>query len=126
MWVSKTVMFAGTCLARGEVTLVSQRIVRTFRTRRLTIRFPLGCGNLLGLRFYLAEDSQAPASGVPSGISLLQDYGQVDTVRGDGVQIVLDHVVLSAAGGAYIKVYAANTDYYDHAIDVDVEIEVEE
>jgi len=126
MWVSKTLMFAGTCPARGEVTLVSQRISRPFRTRRFSVRFPVGCINLLAVSFYMAQDDEAPAAGRPSGISILQDYGQVGLVRGDGVQIVLDHVVAGVAAGAYIKVYASNGDFFDHAVDVDIEIEVED
>lgn len=126
MWVSKTLMFAGTCPARGELTVVSQRISRLFRTRRFSVRFPAGCINLLGLSFFVAQDDEAPAAGKPSGISVLQDYGQVDSVRGEGVQIVLDHVVGGGASGAYLKVYAANADFYAHAVDVDIEIEVED
>lgn len=125
MWVSKTLMFAGTCLARSELTLVSQRITRPFRTRQITVRFAPGCSNLIPLTFFAADDDQAPATGKPSGISLLQDYGQTDSVRGDAEQIVLNHVIHVAAGGVYLKVYANNTDWYDHAIDLDVEIEVQ-
>lgn len=125
MWVSKTLLFAGTCSARSVKTLVSQRITRPFRTRQLTIRFAPGCANLMALTFFAADDDQAPAAGRPSGISLLQDYGQGDYVRGDGDQIVLNHVVHAAAGGVYLKVHADNTDWYDHAIDADIEIEVQ-
>lgn len=125
MWVSKTLMFAGTCSARSVKTLVSQRITRPFRTRQLTVRFAPGCSNLMALTFFAADDDQAPTTGKPSGISLLQDYGQVDSVRGDGEQIVLNHVIHVAAGGVYLKVHADNTDWYDHAIDLDVEIEVQ-
>lgn len=125
MWVPKTMMFAGTCAARSVLTLVSQRITRPFRTRQITIRFAPGCSNLMALTFFAAGDDQAPTTGKPSGISLLQDYGQVDSVRGDGVQIVLNHVIHAATGGVYLKIHASNTDWYDHAIDCDIEIEVE-
>ena len=93
MLVSKTLMFAGTCPARGEITLVSDWISRPFQTRQITIRFPVGTLNLLALQIFLAGDDDAPTTGPPSGIDLLQDYGQVDYVRGDGYQIVLNHVV---------------------------------
>ena len=126
MLSSKTVMFAGTCSARSELTLVSHRIMRPFQTKTFTIRFPTGTNNLMSLRFYYAGDPEAPASGRPSGISLLQDYGQVDYVRGEGIQITLDHVVADVHAGGYLKVYANNTDFYDHAVDVDIEIQVED
>ncbi|HAM56140.1 MAG TPA: hypothetical protein DCQ64_12350 [Candidatus Rokubacteria bacterium] len=126
MWIAKTLSFAGTCTARSVLTLVSRRIMRPFRTRQVTARFPAGCLNLMSLRFYAADDNSAPTSGPPSGISLLQDYGPTDAIRGEAVQIVLDHVVASRDAGSYLKVYADNTDYYDHAVDVDITIEVED
>lgn len=125
MWVSKTIMFAGTCLARAEATLASQRIMRPFRTREITARFAAGCADLLALRLYLSTDETAPTTGRPTGVSLLQDYGQVDSVRGDDVQIVLNHVIVEDPGGSWLKVHATNDDWYDHAINVDIEIEVE-
>jgi hypothetical protein len=76
--------------------------------------------------FYIAPDVQAPSSGKPSGVSLLQDYGGVDSVRGEGVQIVLNHEIEVRQGGSCLKVYAVNDDYYDHSVDVDVEIQVEQ
>lgn len=126
MWVSKTLMFGGTCSARSVLTLVSRWIQRAFRVKRITCRFPAGCLNLMALTFFHATDDEAPAAGKPSGISLLQDYGERDSVRGENVQIVLEHQVQVKSGGSWIKVYAENTDFFDHSVDVDIEIEVEE
>jgi hypothetical protein len=126
MWVAKTLMFAGSCAGRSELTLVSQRITKPFRTRQFTVRFAPGCSNLLALTLYAAEDSQAPTTGAPSGISLLQDYGQADSLRGDAIQISFNHTLMFRAGGVYLKVYAANADWYAHAVDVDIEIETQE
>jgi len=125
VWVPKTLMFAGTASARSVKTLASDRITRPFRLSSITIRFPAGTQNLLALSFYLSHDDEAPTTGKPSGISLLQDYGQVDYVRGDGVQVTLNHTVEVDPAGAYLKVYADNTDWYDHAIDVDIELLVQ-
>lgn len=125
MWVPKTLMFAGTCSARSVLTLVSQRITRRYRTRQITCRFPVGTLNLLTLTPYLSGDDEAPAAGAPAGIKLLQDYGQVASIRADGEQIVLDHMVSPDTAGSYLKIYAVNTDFYAHAVDVDITIEVE-
>jgi len=126
MWVPKTIMFAGLCLARSVLTLPSQRITRPFRLSMVTIRFPAGTQNLVTIRLYQADDNQAPTTGRPSGVSLLQDFGQVDYVRGDGVQVTLLHTIDVAPAGAYLKVHADNTDWYDHTVDVDIQILVQD
>lgn len=126
MWVGKTVSFAGTCVARSEKVLVSAPMMRAFRLRRIHIQFATGTQNLMALRFFVSADEEAPASGKPSGMSLLQDYGQVDYVRGEGCSLTLAHVVEAKEGGMWLKVHADNTDYYDHAIDVQMELEVEQ
>ena len=126
MWVSKTVSFAGTCSARGELCLCSDKIMRPFRTRSINVRFPQGTQNLMSLQFFLSPDDETPSSGQPSGSSLLQDYGQVTYVRGDATNIELAHFVFCNAGGFYLKVYADNNDFYDHDVDATITIEVEE
>jgi hypothetical protein len=126
MWVPKTLMFAGRCEARSVLTLVSQRITRPFRLSMATIRFPNGTQNLVTIRLYQAEDDQAPTTGRPSGVSLLQDFGQVDYLRGDGVQVTVLHTIDVTPAGAYLKVHADNSDWYDHMVDVDLQILVED
>jgi hypothetical protein len=54
------------------------------------------------------------------------DYGQVNYLRGDGVQVEVEHEIQVSEGGSFLKIYAVNDDWFPHAIDVDVEIEVEE
>ncbi len=119
----KTVSFYGTCAARSVVTLVSKRIQSPFRLRRIQASFPSGCNNLLALRFFMSRDLSAPAAGEPTGTSLLRDYGQVDYVVGEGEQKSMDHGISVAEAGSYLKVYAVNDDFYDHAVDVQMEIE---
>jgi len=119
----KTVAFYGTVNANGEVTLVSPRIATPFCLKRLLVRFAPGCENLVALRFYISLDDQAPSSGKPSGLNILDDYGQVNYIVGDDVLKDLEHEVESPGGGAYLKVYAINTDAYPHSIDVQMFIE---
>jgi hypothetical protein len=121
---SKTLSFYGTCLARAELTLVSKRIGTSYTVRWIRVSFPAGSMNLLAVRLYLAPDEEAPASGEPSGVSLLRDYGQVDYLVGEQEQKVIEHVVAVTEGGTWLKVYAVNSDFFDHAVDVQVGIEL--
>ena len=75
------------------------------------------------LRFFIATDDQAPASGQPTGVSVLADYGQVDYIVGDDDEKDMNHDVLVDTGGSYLKVHAENDDFYDHAVDVHMELE---
>ena len=120
----KTVAFAGTVAARSSQVLVSKRIGTGFGLRRIHATFPPGCINLVYLRFYISPDDDAPASGHPTGVSVLRDYGQVDYVIGDDQKKELEHHVEQPEGGYYMKVYAVNDDYYAHAVDVQMFIEL--
>jgi len=119
----KTVSFYGTCSALSSLVLVSPRIGTPFVLKQIHVRFPVGCENKVLLRFYVAIDDYAPSSGAPSGVSLLSDYGQVDYVVGDGDEKKLENEVEVAEGGAFLKVYAVNKDYYGHDLDVQMYIE---
>jgi len=114
----KTVPLAGTCPARGTLVLATRRIGRPFILRRIRATFPPGCQGLLALAFYLSEDPTTPASGPPTGLSVLQEYSSTDTLTGDSDTKDLLTELEQPLGGTWLKVYAANTDYYDHAVDV--------
>lgn len=120
----KTVSFYGSCDARSSLVLVSPRITRPYHVIKIHAKFPGGANNLLKLRFYESPDDHAPASGAPSGVSLLADYGQVDYVVGDDDSKRLEHHLVVDTGGSFLKVYAVNDDFYEH--DVDVQIMIEE
>jgi hypothetical protein len=122
--VLKTVAFYGTAPARSGVTLLSKRISTSFRLRGLVVTFPVGTLNLLTLRFYASLDQEVPTTTEPSGVSLLRDYGQVDYLAGDGEQLAIDHSVDMAEAGSYLKVWALNTDFYDHAVNVQMTLEI--
>jgi hypothetical protein len=121
----KTIPFFGTCLARGELTLVSKRIATPYQLHTLHVCFPAGTINLLAMRFYTSSDNEAPAAGAPNGVSILRDYGQVDYLIGDGTDKDLQHQVSVAEAGTYLKVYAVNTDFFDHVVDVQITIEIQ-
>jgi hypothetical protein len=119
----KTVTFYGVCLARAGLTLVCKRIGSPFRLRAIHATFALGCINLLLVRCYTAADDEAPAAGQPNGVSILRDYGQVDYLVGDDTKKEVLHEVEVAEAGSYLKVYADNQDFFDHAVDVQIMIE---
>jgi len=119
---TQTVCFAGTATARSQVTLVSRRIDAGFAIRRVTARFPPGAQHLMNLEFWLSPDSSAPSSGDPTGVNILHEFGQVDYVRGDGDVVTLRCDVEVLERGMFLKVLAANNDWFDHAVDVQIEI----
>jgi len=119
----KTVSFYGTCEARSEKTLVTPRISTGYKIMAIHATFPLGCINLLSLSFYHSIDANAPSAGKPSGVSILMDYGQVDYVVGDGQKKEMQHECEMHERGSFLKVYANNTDFFAHAIDVQIFIE---
>lgn len=119
----KTVAFYGTVSANSDQTLVCPRIATPFSLKRLLVRFAPGCENLLKLRFYISLDAHAPTLGAPSGVNILEDYGQVNYLVGDDVLKDIEHEVDCAEGGAYLKVFADNDDSYPHSVDVQMFIE---
>jgi len=119
----KTVTFHGVCLARAELTLVSKRIGTPFKLKGIHVTFALGCINLLLVRCFTAADDEAPAAGQPNGVSILRDYGQVDYLVGDDTKKEILHELEVAESGSWLKVHAENADFFDHAVDVQIQIE---
>lgn len=122
----KTVTFYGTTTAQGELTLVSDRIGHPYTMKRVRVSFPAGSINLHQVSIYIDQDETAPSSGKPGGISVFADYGQVDYLVGEGEVVELAHVVDVPWSNSWIKVYGNNADFYDHALNVQVEIETAE
>ena len=119
-----TITFLGTCPARGELTLVSRRIGSPMRTARITATFPVGTLNLLALTPYASEDETAPTTGPPSGLALLQQHSPMSYLVGDGEQVRLEHQVDIPESGTWLKIYATNTDFYDHQVNAQIEIDL--
>ena len=122
----KTVSFNGSCSARSTLVLCTKEIKHPYKVTRVHCRFPVGCVNLVKLRFYISPDPSTPSSGAPSGVSMLREYGQVDYVVGDGDSKDLDHEVEMPEAGSWLKVYADNEDYSAHQVDVQITIEPKE
>jgi len=100
--------------------------MRPFELRRICCRFPVGCVDLVKLRFYSSPDSDNPTAGPPNGLSMLADYGQVDYIIGDGDEKQMEHELEINHTSTYLKVYAQNDDYFAHLVDVQMYIEPKE
>jgi len=112
----KTVSFFGTCALRGELTLVSAQVSSPFRLVGSRLKFADGCGNQMRVEIVIGPDSDAPSSGRPNGTSVLSDYGQVRYVVGNDEVVVLHHDVVVSESPAWLKIYADNTDWYEHDV----------
>lgn len=119
----KTVSFNDSCAARSTVVLCTPKITHPYRVRSIHCRFPVGCINAVKLRFYVSADDDVPASGAPNGMSMLMEYGQVDYVVGDGDSKNMEHDVKVAESNTWLKVFAENSDYFAHQVDVQMRIE---
>lgn len=119
----KTVSFYGTCTAGSSKVLVSKHIGHPYNVTRIRARFAQGSNNTLKLAFYISPDNDAPATGSPTGVSMLQGYGQVDYVVGNDDTKDMPHNVKQHESGSYLKVYAQNSDGFDHSLDVQITIE---
>lgn len=119
----KTVSFNGTCTAGASKVLVSKHIGHPYKVTRIRARFAQGCNNTLKLAFYMSPDNDAPAAAAPNGMSMLQGYGQVDYVVGNDDTKDMPHTLTVRESGTYLKVYAQNSDAFDHTIDSQITIE---
>ena len=118
----KTVSFYQSCPANSELTLVSKNISRPFMVTRIRARFTLGTNNLMQLKFFISPDADAPATGEPLGSNLLEEYGHVDYIIGNNDTKDLLHDARCPDGNYRLKVYANNSDSYEHDVDVQITI----
>ena len=121
----KTIPFYGLCSANGELTLVSSAIGHPFRILRIRAKFAAGVANEMTLRFYLSDDDEAPTTGRPSGVSILEELGQVDYLTGEDEVVEIDHEIKVAHSNSWVKVWADNLDFNPHAVSVQIKIDTE-
>ncbi len=119
----QTIIFSGTCTANSELTLVSKRIDFPFRIKKFVPSFALGTDKTLQIKLFVSRDKVAPSTGEPTGVNILGLFGEDPYVIGDDEQKEMDMSIDYEEQGYYIKVYANNTDNFDHTVDVYVIIE---
>lgn len=115
-----TLPFNGSVSAGGQLTLVSKRLNFPYTVKRLIASFALGTNRTLQVRFFKSDDPEAPAAGFPTGLDLLSIYGEDAYLVGDDEQKDFPHESSVLESGSYIKIYAFNTDTFDHTLDAQV------
>lgn len=115
--------FFGTVAASSNVTLVSRKITAPFITKKIRASFPLNVNRTLQLSFFISPDAEAPTALRPNGSSLLAQLGQVDFVTGDDEIKEFDVEVENKTGNSFLKVFAENSDSFEHTIDVQIAIQ---
>lgn len=119
-----TISFFGTVNANGEKTLVSQRINTPFNTKKVAISFPDGHNRLVQIKVFISQDQNAPTSGEPQGLNILQMLGSVPFVVGDNERKDFEVEKPYSQRGGYIKMYAKNNDGFQHTMDAQITIEL--
>lgn len=126
MYREISIPFYSTVAASSKKTLVSQRISTPFFVTRLHVRFGTGTENKLKLSFYVSPDDSAPTTAAPTGTNILAQHGHVSYINGSGETIRIPVEVQFDGQGYYLKVYAENSDTFQHSIKAQVSIEIEE
>lgn len=121
----RTVSFFGTCAAGSSVVLCSKRITSPFFTKDFIASFALNTGRTLKTYFFISPDPSCPSSGEPTGVNCLQSVGQVSYLVGDDERKQIKHEIFVAESGYYLKIYAVNSDVYDHTVDSQIIIDLE-
>ena len=119
-----TIAFFGTCPASSGKTLVSKRINRPFKVKQIAASFPPGVNRLMKLEFWVSPDDTAPTSKPLTGFNILAERGHVGYITGDDERKVMDIEAERLERGYYLKVFADNSDVYDHTIDCQITIEL--
>ena len=118
-----TIPFNGTVLAGAEKTLVSRRLDFAYRVTRLRVSFPLNTNRTTQVSFFVSPDGSTPSTGKPTGQDLMGQYSATPYFVGDDEYKDMEHSVSITGRGTYIKVYALNSDAFNHIIDAQVMIE---
>lgn len=119
----QTISFLGTVAAGSNLTLVSKRITLPFKTTKIRASFAPGVNRLMRLYYFISKDPSAPTTEEPKGTNILASLGQVIYLTGDEEFKDLPHEVECPESGAYLKIYAVNSDASDHTIDSQITIE---
>lgn len=119
----QTISFFGTCPANSNITLVSNFIDVPFNTKKIRASFAPGVERLMTLKYFISGDKNAPTTEEPQGINILAQIGQSLFITGDDEFKEFEHETIHQVAGGYLKVYAKNSDVFDHTIDSQVTIE---
>lgn len=119
-----TIPFFGTVAASSKKTLCSKRIDYPIRTLRIRAGFAAGCNRLLRLYFFISPDDETPTTPFPTGMNIFAELGESVYLVGDDNIVDLDHMSEALTGGNYLKIFADNTDTFEHAIEAQITVEM--
>ena len=112
----------GTVSANSTVSISSSLFDFPFRFLKARIGFPPGSHRKVQIKIIISSDTANPSTGVPHGHSLLSLYSTTDYIVGDDESVDVLYVG-DFPPRRCIKVYANNTDGWDHTVDVVCDIE---
>jgi len=118
------ISFFGTVADSSKKTLVSKRITSAFTIKKIRASFAPGVNRLMNLYFFISFDDSAPTTEEPKGVNLLSQTGQVLYITGDDERKEMELEIVQKEKGAFVKVYADNTDTFEHTIDCQIVIEM--
>lgn len=119
-----TVNFLSSVAANTAKTVVSKRISRPFKLLLIRPHFILNTNRKVRLYFFVSPDDSSPSSLPLTGSNLIAEASQTNYIVGDDEYKMLWQNWDSQSGGHYLKVFANNTDTFEHAIDVQMFIEL--
>jgi hypothetical protein len=125
MPTTKVISFYGDCPAGTNITLVSERISNPFILDSISAHFPLNLAWTMHLKFFISPDPSAPTTEEPTGFNILAEYGQVDYLTGDDDSKFILTNAISPTSPTWLKIYAINSDAFDHTIDAQMKITIE-
>lgn len=123
-WRLHTINFRNTVQANNVLGLVSARIDRPFRTKKVNAKFALNQAGLLHVYTFISQDPNIPAALPVSGQNLLSYLHGTQYIAGDDETKTYDVEIPNPFRGAYIKIFADNTDANAHTLDIQITIEM--
>ena len=116
--------FYASLAASANATYVSKRLTAPFVIEKIRAKFAPGVENLLLLRFFVSPDNSAPTAQPLTGVNIFSQLGQVDYITGDDDVIEIEPQLEVDTRGAYLKVYAENSDTFIHSVNAQITIKM--
>lgn len=120
----QTISLVGSVSAGSTKVLASRPLPGNIRIKRITASFALNQARLVQISPFLSFDAEKPSSGFPGGTNLLQFVSSQHYLVGDDDTKVIELDYLVTDTPTWLKVYANNTDGFDHDVDVQIIIAI--
>lgn len=108
----------GPCGPGAQLSLVSQHLTFAYTIENISVRFPLGAGNLVRVHLFLSFDPSSPTTGLPPGTPLLSWLSPNPYLLGDDCVITLPMSYNVLMRGTWLKAHIVNTDAFPHTLSV--------